>query len=379
MLSDRSFRPLRRAFMAIEALGTFTLMLVVSGAAVWWYSAYIDDRTAEVTAGQQSIIATGASSYVKDNYTTLVTQLPYGSTTILNVSIATLKTAGYLNSNISSTNPYGQTYELRIRSGTATNLLEALVVSTGGQSLDLRVAAKVARLLKSDGGFTINSGGYCGTTLLAANTLCGVMGVWSAVTSRFVGSGSTDPGQGHLVSALFFTNGSIVDDYLYRKRVPGNSKLNQMQTYLQMGTAAVAVAGQPCYQVNGDSTSGVLGNGAIAVDSTGAIMTCVSGAWTAPGAPKYTYAYFALSTCPTGWVLADGNNGTIDVRGVFLRSADQGRGIDPGRAIGSSQATSNLAHTHTVTDPGHAHSVNDSGHNHTWFGGSLNSDWFQYD
>ena len=55
-------------------------------------------------------------------------------------------------------------------------------------------------------------------------------------------------------------------------------------------------------------------------------------------------------------------NGSSDFRlpqygGYFLRSLDQGNGIDPARSIGTAQASQNQLHTHstTVTDPGHRH------------------------
>lgn len=43
--------------------------------------------------------------------------------------------------------------------------------------------------------------------------------------------------------------------------------------------------------------------------------------------------------------------------GYFLRSLDQGNGIDTGRAIGTVQASQNQSHTHGVTDNGHTHTV----------------------
>lgn len=50
--------------------------------------------------------------------------------------------------------------------------------------------------------------------------------------------------------------------------------------------------------------------------------------------------------------------------GYFLRSLDNGNGIDPSRAIGTVQQNQNQTHTHTatsvntITDPGHFHSQN---------------------
>lgn len=57
--------------------------------------------------------------------------------------------------------------------------------------------------------------------------------------------------------------------------------------------------------------------------------------------------------------------GLPDFRGYFPRFTDDGRGVDPGRGIGSVQADLNLAHTHPVNDPSHAHGVGDPGHAHS--------------
>lgn len=61
-----------------------------------------------------------------------------------------------------------------------------------------------------------------------------------------------------------------------------------------------------------------------------------------------------------------------DARGEFFRAWDDGRGVDTGRAIGSLQASQNLAHNHPVTDPGHAHAGGDTGHGHV-FGQTLDA------
>jgi len=120
---------------------------------------------------------------------------------------------------------------------------------------------------------------------------------------------------------------------------------------------------------------------------------------------------FAMSAIPTGWLLADGSavsrttyanlfaaigttygsgNGATtfnlpDFRGVFRRGADMGRGIDPGRAVGSYQEQNNAPHTHNatvggtahthgvtsaphthvVTAPNHTHTITDPGHTHS--------------
>lgn len=53
-----------------------------------------------------------------------------------------------------------------------------------------------------------------------------------------------------------------------------------------------------------------------------------------------------------------------DSRGVFLRSHDDGRGIDTGRVWGTYQDHANRSHGHGIVDPGHNHPVYDPGHVH---------------
>lgn len=102
-------------------------------------------------------------------------------------------------------------------------------------------------------------------------------------------------------------------------------------------------------------------------------------------APTGTVAMFGGATAPLGWFECDGRqlnrvdwaplfaiigtaygagNGTTtfnipDMRGEFARGWDHGRGVDAGRALGSSQGSLTAAHTHSVTDPGHRHNYYD--------------------
>lgn len=57
---------------------------------------------------------------------------------------------------------------------------------------------------------------------------------------------------------------------------------------------------------------------------------------------------FNLATCPTGWIAADGTNSTPDLRGEFVRGLDNGRAVDPGRTLASSQADDLKSHTHST-------------------------------
>lgn len=53
--------------------------------------------------------------------------------------------------------------------------------------------------------------------------------------------------------------------------------------------------------------------------------------------PPWAVIAFNLSSCPSGWIAADGTSGTPDLRGEFIRGLDNGRWVDTGRILASSQ------------------------------------------
>jgi len=107
--------------------------------------------------------------------------------------------------------------------------------------------------------------------------------------------------------------------------------------------------------------------------------------------PAGTVIYYAASTAPTGYLKANGDvipngSGTVqgvtadfsalyavigstygsagqlpDLRGEFIRGWDDGKGVDPGRTLGSTQTDQNKQHNHGVDDPGHGHDINGYG------------------
>lgn len=112
-------------------------------------------------------------------------------------------------------------------------------------------------------------------------------------------------------------------------------------------------------------------------------------------APPGIVSYTAAASAPTGWLKANGaavsrttyadlfaaigtlygaGNGTTtfnvpDLRGLFVRGLDDGKGIDPSRAQGSVQSSQNLSHNHGGATGGH--SVNHS-HYGTTYGANAN-------
>ena len=70
------------------------------------------------------------------------------------------------------------------------------------------------------------------------------------------------------------------------------------------------------------------------------------------GIPKDAVVAFATTTCPDDWQVADGTNGTPDLRGKFIRGLDLGAGLDPGRTLATFQADQFKSHSHTFNKGG---------------------------
>lgn len=115
------------------------------------------------------------------------------------------------------------------------------------------------------------------------------------------------------------------------------------------GTLSEPTAGQVINKLNGIQTKGKI--------------SLTSAVGTASAETTGQYAYFNSWTCPAGWVEANGANGTVDLRGTFIRSLDKGRGMDsdaPWRAAGSYQGDQLRSHNHSIAG------MADSGGHGSW-------------
>lgn len=74
-------------------------------------------------------------------------------------------------------------------------------------------------------------------------------------------------------------------------------------------------------------------------------------------------AYFNKSTNPTNWAYCNGNSGTPDLRGKYLKGA--ATGANAGTTGGGTSHTHTLNHTHTVTAHSHASAYSTAG-NHEY-------------
>ncbi|MGB5988869.1 MAG: tail fiber protein, partial [Marinifilaceae bacterium] len=117
--------------------------------------------------------------------------------------------------------------------------------------------------------------------------------------------------------------------------------------------------------------------GLVVFDTNKNNLYIYTGIWSEVGIPIGSIQAFMGTTIPDGWMLCDGSifNGTTyselqavlgsttlpDLRGVFLRGLDSGRGLDIGRTFRSLQTDALKAHNHSGTT-----SVNGS-HTHTQY------------
>lgn len=294
---------------AVEALGALALLTLLVGYSIHNSVSDNHKNLAEVAATHHKAVAKGASLYVRDNYSDLLSELE--GTNVKEVTVKDLQDQGYLSTSLSRQNPWGQELKLKLKKGPESNPIEALVVSQGGQPVDVKTARQVAERIGAEGGYTVANGEHCGSQQVSGNKLCGTNHVWEYPSGDF---GLANQNTGYIASALFFKDGMQLSEYLYRKPIPGKDELTTMETYLRMGEGAIAEEGGQC-----DNNMK-----AIAMSNEGLILSCQNGShgkeWVGAGStPEGMYAFFHATECPSGWTLADGQNGTLDMRGKFVR------------------------------------------------------------
>jgi hypothetical protein len=235
-----------------EMLGAL-MAILISMMAVLPYVAYehqgIVNQQIAATAGQERVIAEAAQNYIQQNYTAV--EAASTATTPAVITVPMLQATNMLPASITGTNPYGQTWTVQVLQPSAGNL-QALVLSSGGQSIPQGVAPAIAAQTGQAGGFIPYAGQYGS---LAATIAEGAYNGWSVSMT-----GYTNPGAGHLAALVAFSNGNLQNDYLYRVAVPGHPELNTMETNLNMGTNNIS---------NADTITAGPGDGTCNTDASG--------------------------------------------------------------------------------------------------------------
>ncbi|MDI9223684.1 shufflon system plasmid conjugative transfer pilus tip adhesin PilV [Pantoea sp. EA-12] len=177
-----------------------------------------------VAAGQAMTVQKAVNRYIADQQATIAAGSSASAGYTLTVPM--LITAGYLPDGYAPTNAYTATYRTLIFQP-ATNKFHTMTFLTGGSALSLSDARKLANHIGAEGGYIENG------------VAKGAMGSWQENLSAF---GGYNPGDGSVVIAGFYSNGALVNDYLYRHSVAGHPELNTMGTTLNMGSNDISSA-----------------------------------------------------------------------------------------------------------------------------------------
>ena len=264
---------LNRGFISIELMIALVVIAIATAGGISVLMSYLDGLNEQHAAQQQQQVAKAAEKYLKDNFSTVLASA--GATAPAVITVPMLRNTRYLPAGFSDTNIFGQQYQVRARKP-AANQLETLIVTTGaGSPGDVDPADRPAHG---------RSGGY----ISKANTGIAQGAAWQVALSNF----GSDPGAGHLATALFFQDGAIANEYLYRNSVPGHPELNRMNTALNMGGNNIAAAG--------------------AITASGNITTSADISarnMTATGTVKAGTADISGETYTGGWFRTRGNSG----------------------------------------------------------------------
>ncbi|MFY2610544.1 shufflon system plasmid conjugative transfer pilus tip adhesin PilV [Achromobacter ruhlandii] len=289
----------QRGFMSLDVMGgvLMSIGLLAASGAVWHFvNKYLDATT---VATQTQVVGRGMSRYAEDNRNQLLAESAGGRTAVR--TLAQVRAAGaYIPSGIGNVNVFGQTYELRVARGSSGADIEPIVVAVGGQAMSTWQTGVAARSMSGRGGYIANAGTPCGAIMMSQTTICGAGLQWQRTAAAYqAGIGALQGGRPAYAAFLDTTN--RVEDYLYRNRVPGNPSLTTMETYLQLGNAATAWEGSPCYAASGDASSGMLRDGAIGKSPTGVLLSCQGSVWRTQGKSLLErHTWFA--TAPGDWI-----------------------------------------------------------------------------
>lgn len=281
---------LQRGFTAIEMIVVLIVSISALGLGSAWINNYSDNMLNQSAAEHGKSVADAAARYIKDNNSAvLATATP---TVPASITVAMLKTTGYLPSSFTANSPYGQSYSILALEPTAGQL-QTLIVTTGGDTIGELNLRRIAQLIGAKGGYISSA-----DTTKAQ----GAYGGWSMALASY----GVTPGAGHVAMALFFEDGALVSDYLYRSAVTGHPELNQMATNLDLGgfrltnLQAVATIGSAC-------GAGV-NTGDVAKGPAGEVLSCQGGTWKTQGGgsafwgdPVGTFATLPACNAAAAW------------------------------------------------------------------------------
>lgn len=233
-------------------LGTIfglVVWLVMSSGLFVWLKQASDSIKVTGAAMQAQVISGAFARYVKDHGAALATTAT--AVQAAKVTVADLRTGGYLPTSVSDKNVFGQDWVAQVLQP-QPGQLQTLLFSTGGQAIPARQLVPIAAQASSRG----NLGGFvpyrnqAGDTSLQPDVAVGTGGSFRQSLTNYAGG----PGSGHLAMMLSVADAKTDNGYLYRVDMkPSRPDLNSMQTDLGMtGTDGTK------HDINGANTVGAV-------------------------------------------------------------------------------------------------------------------------
>lgn len=271
-------------FGALEVLIALMVGTLVAASVPAIYARYIEYQTTTVAGGQMRVVADAAAQYIKDNYSQVAANATPTVPAIITTSM--LRGTGYLPAGFGDLNPYGQSYRVLVLEPTV-NKLQTLIITESGEVIKELSLRAIAKQVGAEGGYV-----SAANPAVAEGSFAG----WSTPLASY----GVAPGAGHLATALFFQDGALVNDYLYRHAVPGKPELQRMYAPIDMNgndvnNAGTVTAGKVTstgrtevgeyLQLNQVEVEGVScpTNGLLARNASGLSLSCKDGVWVANG------------------------------------------------------------------------------------------------
>ncbi|EAO8767312.1 shufflon system plasmid conjugative transfer pilus tip adhesin PilV [Salmonella enterica] len=212
-----------RGFAMVGVAAALLIVLIMATMASGYMKDYLESRQWQLMAAQTSRFTQAVESYSGRYYTQL--QAASSTTKPVTVTVQILKNTGFLPAGFRDTNSNGQQLKaLLIRNAQHAELLQGLVMTTGGQPLPYKALRQISLDISTGLGGYIRDG----------RTATGAMNSWTVPLAGFGTSG----GNGHiavLLSPETLTGAREDSDRLYRFQVNGRPELNKMHTSIDMG------------------------------------------------------------------------------------------------------------------------------------------------
>ncbi|WP_145557887.1 shufflon system plasmid conjugative transfer pilus tip adhesin PilV, partial [Yersinia aldovae] len=197
-------KKLKRGLAAIssQTIATIAGLIVLAIITVPGVQLLLKDQAYSVAAGHANRVEKAVNKYILEQ--SAIVGAGSTASTPYTIDVPLLVSKGYLTTGFAPQNNFSSTYKTLVFQP-STQKFHSMTFLVGGVQLSMSAATKIATRIGDNGGVIENG---------VAN---GVQGLWSENLSAF---GGFNPGDGHVVMAGFFSNGSVVNEYLYRKAVP---------------------------------------------------------------------------------------------------------------------------------------------------------------